>query len=166
MVPRAPPAHPCLIPPRARWLIHLPALDVVRAWRRAKQGLSYGGAVRLPPGRCTRPAVPTPFLGEFRPTFPVLPPRSQLLGFPIQLVGLLALPYFGLRYFVDGVDFSKDLDTYTSAITKKLPGASHAGWDGAAAAACHAGAREVVECGKARQHASGGGVWVQATHET
>jgi hypothetical protein len=45
-----------------------------------------------------------------------------LLGFPIQLLGLLMLPYLGIRYLVDGGDVAKDVETYTSTITKKLPG--------------------------------------------
>ena len=55
-------------------------------------------------------------------------PGPQLLGFPVQLLGLLALPYLGLRYLVDGGDVTKDVETYTNAIVKKLPGGE--GWPG------------------------------------
>jgi hypothetical protein len=47
----------------------------------------------------------------------------QLLGFPIQLIGLLAVPYLAIRYLADGGDVGKDVGTYTSTIIKKLPGA-------------------------------------------
>lgn len=32
----------------------------------------------------------------------------QLLGFPIQLVGLLSLPYLGVRYLAEGENFQQD----------------------------------------------------------
>ncbi|GBF87293.1 tRNA-dihydrouridine synthase [Raphidocelis subcapitata] len=51
-----------------------------------------------------------------------LPALNVLLGFPIQLLGLLALPYLGVRYLIDGGDVSKDAEAYASTITKKLPG--------------------------------------------
>lgn len=51
-----------------------------------------------------------------------LPGLNILLGFPIQLVGLLALPVLGLRYFVDGKDYSKDLSDVTDNVVSKLPG--------------------------------------------
>jgi hypothetical protein len=35
---------------------------------------------------------------------------AQVLGFPVQLVGLLTLPYLGVRWFVDGGDASKDIE--------------------------------------------------------
>lgn len=36
------------------------------------------------------------------------------------------LPYLGLRYLVDGGDVSKDVEAYTAAIVKKLPGGPRA----------------------------------------
>lgn len=51
-----------------------------------------------------------------------LPLLNALVGFPVQLVGLLALPVLGVRYLVDGGDFGKDLETAASSIVKKLPG--------------------------------------------
>lgn len=51
-----------------------------------------------------------------------LPALDVLLGFPVQLVGLLLLPFLGLRYLVDGADVTKDVEAYVSSITKKLPG--------------------------------------------
>jgi hypothetical protein len=35
---------------------------------------------------------------------------AQILGFPVQLVGLLALPYLGVRWFVDGKSAGKDIE--------------------------------------------------------
>ncbi len=34
----------------------------------------------------------------------------QILGFPVQLVGLLTLPYLGVRWFVDGQSAGKDIE--------------------------------------------------------
>eukprot|EP00877_Chromochloris_zofingiensis_P008242 jgi/Chrzof1/3671/Cz13g04150.t1 len=51
-----------------------------------------------------------------------LPGLNYLLGFPVQLFGLLLLPYYGIRWFVDGGDFNKDLESYTAKIVEKLPG--------------------------------------------
>lgn len=34
----------------------------------------------------------------------------QVLGFPVQLVGLLTLPYLIVRWYVDGKDASKDIE--------------------------------------------------------
>jgi hypothetical protein len=34
----------------------------------------------------------------------------QVLGFPVQLVGLLTLPYLAVRWYVDGNDASKDIE--------------------------------------------------------
>jgi hypothetical protein len=33
-----------------------------------------------------------------------------VLGFPVQLVGLLTLPYLVVRWYVDGNDASKDIE--------------------------------------------------------
>lgn len=41
---------------------------------------------------------------------PLLAAPPQVLGFPVQLVGLLALPYLGVRWLVDGNDASKDIE--------------------------------------------------------
>lgn len=35
---------------------------------------------------------------------------AQILGFPVQLVGLLALPYLGVRWFVDGKSAGQDIE--------------------------------------------------------
>lgn len=37
-------------------------------------------------------------------------PCAQILGFPVQLIGLLALPYLGVRWFVDGQSAGKDIE--------------------------------------------------------
>lgn len=51
-----------------------------------------------------------------------LPALDVVLGFPVQLVGLLTLPYLGVRWFVDGGDASKDIEAAAGTIIKKLPG--------------------------------------------
>lgn len=43
----------------------------------------------------------------------------QLLGFPIQLLGLLTLPYLGVRYYVDKT--GKPADDFNSAAVSHLP---------------------------------------------
>lgn len=51
------------------------------------------------------------------------PLLNILLGFPIQLLGLLTLPYLGVRYYVDKT--GKPADDFNSAaktVIKKLPG--------------------------------------------
>ena len=62
-----------------------------------------------------------------------------MLGFPIQLLGLIMLPYLVVRYYVDGADLAKDageavvrvvvswwwpasLWCAQTAVTNKLPG--------------------------------------------
>ena len=54
-----------------------------------------------------------------RTTTEVLSPYIQLLGFPIQLLGLLTLPYLGVRYYVDKT--SKPADDFSSAAVRHLP---------------------------------------------
>lgn len=96
----------------AEWLIHLPGLNFVRS----------GGLV------------------DHQMIYPHSPP--QLLGFPIQLLGLVMLPYLVVRYYVDGADLAKDagdavvcgvhlwectavtshLCTPQTSVTSKLPG--------------------------------------------
>jgi hypothetical protein len=39
--------------------------------------------------------------------------HTQILGFPIQLLGLLMLPYLGVRWFVDGESAGKDIEAAT-----------------------------------------------------
>lgn len=36
--------------------------------------------------------------------------HPQLLGFPVQLLGLLVMPYLGVRWFVDGQSAGKDIE--------------------------------------------------------
>lgn len=45
-----------------------------------------------------------------------------LLGFPIQLVGILALPGLVARYVLDGKDALEDAGAYVNDIAKRLPG--------------------------------------------
>lgn len=51
-----------------------------------------------------------------------LPVLDFLLGFPVQLVGLLALPYLGVRWFVDGQSAGKDIEEAVGKVVSKLPG--------------------------------------------
>lgn len=51
-----------------------------------------------------------------------LPVLDFLLGFPVQLIGVLALPVLISRYVLDGKDVLKDAGDVVSDITKKLPG--------------------------------------------
>lgn len=51
-----------------------------------------------------------------------LPLLNFLLGFPIQLVGLLSLPYLGVRYLAEGENFQQDAKAAAGSITKRLPG--------------------------------------------
>lgn len=48
------------------------------------------------------------------------PVGVQVLGFPIQLLGLLALPYLGIRWYVDGQDAGKDIEEYAVSCVKKI----------------------------------------------
>lgn len=51
-----------------------------------------------------------------------LPGLDILLGFPVQLVGLLALPWLVVRYALDSKDVTADVGQAVSTITAKLPG--------------------------------------------
>lgn len=51
-----------------------------------------------------------------------LPALDVILGFPVQLVGLLALPYLCVRWFVDGVSAGKDIEDAVGNVVSKLPG--------------------------------------------
>lgn len=44
----------------------------------------------------------------------------QLLGFPIQLFGLLLLPYLGVKYLDLGDDYSKDFKTVAVSLHRHL----------------------------------------------
>lgn len=51
-----------------------------------------------------------------------LPLFDFLLGFPIQLLGLLSLPYLGIRYFIDREDATRDAEMVLKKVTDQLPG--------------------------------------------
>uniref|UniRef100_A0A7S0WZJ5 Cyanobacterial aminoacyl-tRNA synthetase CAAD domain-containing protein n=1 Tax=Chlamydomonas leiostraca TaxID=1034604 RepID=A0A7S0WZJ5_9CHLO len=51
-----------------------------------------------------------------------LPALDVLLGFPIQLIGLLALPVGVVRYVLEGKDVMAEAGDAVSSITKRLPG--------------------------------------------
>ncbi|KAK9824525.1 hypothetical protein WJX72_011092 [[Myrmecia] bisecta] len=51
-----------------------------------------------------------------------LPGLNILLGFPIQLLGLLTAPVLVVKYVLDGEDFTKDAQAISDKVVKKLPG--------------------------------------------
>lgn len=52
-----------------------------------------------------------------------LPGLNVLLGFPVQLLGIFALPVLIMRYVVDGkADAGKDAGDLVASITAELPG--------------------------------------------
>ena len=51
-----------------------------------------------------------------------LPLLNALVGFPVQLVGLLITPYLGVRYLMDNEDPVKDVTAVFEKIVSKLPG--------------------------------------------
>lgn len=51
-----------------------------------------------------------------------LPLLDLLLGFPIQLIGVLSVPLLVTRYLIDGKDPVKDAGEAVTDITKRLPG--------------------------------------------
>ena len=51
-----------------------------------------------------------------------LPVFDFLLGFPVQLIGVLSLPILVTRYVLDGKDAVKDAGDVVLDITKRLPG--------------------------------------------
>ena len=74
------------------WFIHLPALDVVRQ----------------PTSQWVSQLTHSMFV--------------QLLGFPIQLVGVLITPLLILRYTVDKEDWYADVEGVLEKVTSSLPG--------------------------------------------
>jgi len=50
------------------------------------------------------------------------PLLDVLLGFPIQLLGLLVLPYLGVRYFVEEKSATEDAKQAVTTVVKQLPG--------------------------------------------
>jgi len=51
-----------------------------------------------------------------------LPLMNVLLGFPIQLLGVVMLPVLGVRYLVNGKSVAADASDAVSSIVKELPG--------------------------------------------
>ncbi|EIE26783.1 hypothetical protein COCSUDRAFT_64655 [Coccomyxa subellipsoidea C-169] len=51
-----------------------------------------------------------------------LPLLDALLGFPVQLIGVAALPYFYVKYAVEGDSIVDDLGAAAKKVTKELPG--------------------------------------------
>eukprot|EP00884_Botryococcus_braunii_P004439 jgi/Botrbrau1/13997/Bobra.150_1s0008.1 len=51
-----------------------------------------------------------------------LPGLDILLGFPVQLIGVLVLPYLAVKYLVNGDDVVTDAGKAVETITAKLPG--------------------------------------------
>lgn len=81
----------------SEWLIHLPLFNFVRVYWCAAADLNRSTL-------CTISTKHTVF--ATRRTHATR--RTQLLGFPIQMLGLFMLPYLGVRYGVEGKDFVKD----------------------------------------------------------
>ena len=50
------------------------------------------------------------------------PGLDILLGGPVQIVGILALPTIVTRYVLDGKDWMQDAGEYVDNITSRLPG--------------------------------------------
>jgi len=63
-------------------------------------------------------AVAAFFISEWFIHLPVL---DFLLGFPVQLVGLLVLPYLLTRWLVDSKDWYEDVSGATGYLVSKLP---------------------------------------------
>lgn len=51
-----------------------------------------------------------------------LPLLNVLLGFPIQLIGLLFLPYAVVKYALDDDDYISDIRGASDRVVKRLPG--------------------------------------------
>ena len=64
-------------------------------------------------------AIAAFFFSEWLISRPLL---NILLGWPIQLLGLTLLPYFGVKYLVEGDSISDDASDAFHRVLKKLPG--------------------------------------------
>ncbi|CAL8467120.1 g6656 [Coccomyxa elongata] len=51
-----------------------------------------------------------------------LPLLDVLLGFPVQLIGVAALPYFYVKYVIEGDSLVDDVGAAAKKVTKELPG--------------------------------------------
>lgn len=51
-----------------------------------------------------------------------LPALDILLGFPVQMVGIISLPILINRYVLESKDVTSELSTEVESIVKKLPG--------------------------------------------
>ena len=49
-------------------------------------------------------------------------PSAQVLGFPLQLLGVLTAPILVVRYLLDGKDAVTDVVDTVTDISKRLPG--------------------------------------------
>ncbi|CAL5225357.1 g8160 [Coccomyxa viridis] len=67
----------------------------------------------------TAAAVGAFFLTEWLIHLPLL---NVLLGFPLQLVGVLSLPWAYLKYVDEGDSIVDDLGSAAKKVTRKLPG--------------------------------------------
>jgi len=50
------------------------------------------------------------------------PPRSQVIGFPLELLGVMSAGALALRYLKEGVDPAEDAKTILGTLTNTLPG--------------------------------------------
>ena len=81
-------------------------------------------AAPLPPTRCQprRGRKPLPVPAAQAEWFIHIPLFDFLLGFPIQLLGLLSLPLLYIRYFQENADPVADAEAALGKITRQLPG--------------------------------------------
>jgi hypothetical protein len=87
-------------------LIHLPVLNLVRlAPVRGLQASPQPSALAT---HLTRAAPP--------------PPHAQVIGFPLELLGVMSAGALALRYTVEGVDPTTDLAKVQATLQDTLPG--------------------------------------------
>ena len=107
----------------SEWLIHRPLLNIVSHAPTSCTGPSGCDGRPIPYLPC-RSNTAVQMVWSLRCTASAaategLSPHIQVLGFPIQLLGLLTLPYLGVRYYVDKT--SKPADDFSSAAVRHLP---------------------------------------------
>ena len=87
-------------------LIHLPVLNLVRL--SAVRGPQATAHTKVPGHPLTR-AAPSP-------------PHPQVIGFPLELLGVMSAGALALRYTVEGVDPATDLAKVQATLADTLPG--------------------------------------------
>ena len=87
-------------------LIHLPVLNLVRL--AAVRGPQATAHAKVPGHPMTRAA----------PSLPL----AQVIGFPLELLGVMSAGALALRYTVEGVDPTSDLAKVQATLQDTLPG--------------------------------------------